>query len=156
MKKVFLAMSIALISMSAMAQQSKGDMAAGVKLLYGTEIENVGLGGRLQYMLTDNLRGEGSFDYFFEKNDLNMWNINANVHYLCPVAESTTIYPVFGLGLCNIYSDMVHNSVKLCLNLGAGIQQDVAKDLALDLEAKYQIINHHNQFVASIGCIYKF
>ena len=73
MKRVFLALTIALISMSAMAQQSKGDLGAGVKLLYGTEIKNIGIGARLQYMLTDNLRGEGSFDYFFEKDDLNMW-----------------------------------------------------------------------------------
>ena len=155
MKRLFLVLTVALMSMGAMAQ-SKGDLGAGINLLYGTEIKNFGVGGKVQYMLTDNLRGEGSFDYFFEKDDLNMWNANANVHYLCPIADNTKFYPIVGLGLANIYSDMVHNSVKLCLNLGAGIQQDVAKDLALTAEGKYQIINHHNQFVAAIGVIYKF
>ena len=155
MKKILFVFALALISMSSMAQ-SKGDMAAGVRLLYSTEVENVGAGVFLRYMLTDNLRGEGSFDYFFEKNDINMWNINANVHYLCPTSTSTRVFPLIGLGIANIYSDMVHNSVKLCMNLGAGFEADVAKDLSLVVEAKYQIISHHNQFVPSLGVAYKF
>ncbi len=155
MKKVFLAFALALISMGAMAQ-SKGDIAAGVKLLYGTEVKNIGAGARFQYMLTDNLRGEGSFDYFFEKHDVNMWNINANVHYLCPVGETTKVYPLLGVGIANAYTDMVHNSIHFCMNLGAGIQQDLATDLAIDFEAKYQFITHHSQFVAAIGVVYKF
>ena len=155
MKKILFVFALALISMSSMAQ-SKGDMAAGVRLLYSTEVKNVGVGGLFRYMFTDNLRGEGSFDYFFEKDDLNAWNANANVHYLCPISPSTRAYPVIGLGLANFYSDMVHNSLKLTMNLGAGFEADLAKDLSLVIEAKYQIINHHNQFVPSLGVAYKF
>lgn len=155
MKKVFLAFALVLISMSSMAQ-SRGDIAAGVRLLYGTEIKNVGVGALFQYMITDNLRGEGNFDYFFEKNDMKMWNINANVHYLCPISDSMRAYPVVGLGIASIYSDAFHTSTKLCVNLGGGFEANLAKDLALIIEAKYQIINNHSQFVPSVGVAYKF
>jgi len=155
MKKILLAFALVLISMSSMAQD-KGDMAAGVRLLYSTEVKNIGAGALFQYMFTDNLRGEANFDYVFEKNDINMWNINANVHYLCPTSTATKAYPLVGLGIANVYSDMVHNSVKLCLNLGAGFEVNVAKDLALIAEAKYQFISHHSQFVPSLGVAYKF
>ena len=138
MKKILFVFALALISMSSMAQ-SKGDMGAGVRLLYSTEVKNIGAGAFLRYMFTDNLRGEGSFDYFFEKDDINMWNINANVHYLCPTSTSTRAYPI-----------------KMCMNLGAGFEADIAKDLSLVVEAKYQIISHHNQFVPSLGVAYKF
>ena len=93
MKKILLAFALVLISMSSMAQD-KGDMAAGVRLLYSTEVKNIGAGALFQYMFTDNLRGEANFDYVFEKNDINMWNINANVHYLCPTSTATKAYPL--------------------------------------------------------------
>ena len=98
----------------------------------------------------------GLSEHFFEKNDMNMWNINANVHYLCPISDSMRAYPVVGLGIASIYSDAFHTSTKLCVNLGGGFEANLAKDLALIIEAKYQIINNHNQFVPSVGVAYKF
>ena len=96
MKRVFLAIAVALISMSAMAQ-SQGDKAIGFNVSYGTEIENIGVGVKGQYMFTENVRGEASFDYFFEKNDVNMWDINGNFHYLVPMGDKTKFYPLVGL-----------------------------------------------------------
>ena len=63
---------------------------------------------------------------------------------------------VVGLGIASLYSDAFHTSTKLCVNLGGGFEANLAKDLALIIEAKYQIINNHNQFVPSVGVAYKF
>ncbi|MCR5242608.1 MAG: porin family protein [Prevotella sp.] len=150
MKRVFLAMVIALISMSAMAQ-SQGDKALGFNVSYGTDIKNVGVGVKGQYMFTENVRAEASFDYFFEKDDTNMWDINANFHYLVPVADKVRFYPLVGLGIVSFYDSLTDATVKLCLNAGGGIQYKLADDLAIGAEAKYQIINRHNQLVVGIG-----
>ena len=41
--------------------------------------------------------------------------------------------------------------MKLCINVGAGIQHKIADDLAIGAECKYQIINHYNQLVVGVG-----
>jgi outer membrane protein X len=150
MKRLFLAMAIVLISMSAMAQR-QGDKAVGFNVSYGTEIENIGVGVKGQYMFSENVRGEASFDYFFEKNDINMWDVNANFHYLVPIADKAKFYPIVGLGLTSWYATATDATMKLCINLGGGLQYKIADDLAIGAEAKYQIINHHNQLVVGVG-----
>lgn len=70
MKKIFLAMALALTGMSASAQQ--GEKAAGVNLSYGTEHKAIGIGVKGQYGITDAIRAEASFDYFLKKEGLSM------------------------------------------------------------------------------------
>ncbi|NDV66398.1 outer membrane protein [Bacteroides sp. 224] len=96
MKKLFIIAIIFMIGSNAMAQ--KGEMAGGILLNYGTEIESLGIGAKFQYGITDAIRIEPSFDYYFGKNDFNMFDFNANVHYLFNVAPKINIYPLAGLG----------------------------------------------------------
>ena len=65
MKKLFLMLCVALVSVGAFAQ--KGEQRVGLNLNYGTEVANVGLGAKYQYGLTDAIRLEGGFDYFFKR-----------------------------------------------------------------------------------------
>lgn len=81
MKKFFLMLCVALLSVGAFAQV-KGDKSVGLNLSYGTEISNLGIGVKGQYNFTDAIRGEASFDYFLKKDGLKMWDININAHYL--------------------------------------------------------------------------
>ena len=48
---------------SAMAQ--KGEKAVGLQLNYGTQIESMGIGAKFQYGITNAIRLEPSFNYFF-------------------------------------------------------------------------------------------
>ena len=66
----------------------KGRQAIGFGLSYGTEIESAGLGIKYQYNITNPLRIEPSFNYFFENDNVSMLDLNVNFHYLCPVAQS--------------------------------------------------------------------
>ena len=86
MKKFIVLFSMMFFIMgNAFAQ--KGIQAAGVHLSYGTEIESFGIGLKYQYNITDNIRLEPSMNYFFENNGIDQFDINANAHYLFPMAR---------------------------------------------------------------------
>ena len=64
------------------AQVHQGQTAAGLNLVYGSEIESLGIGARFQYGILDQLRGEVGLNYFFEHNHMSWWDVNINAHYL--------------------------------------------------------------------------
>lgn len=96
MKKIFIFLGLMFVMLSSTYVQ-KGRQAIGFGLSYGTEIESAGLGIKYQYNITNPLRIEPSFNYFFENDNVSMLDLNVNFHYLCPVAQSVKLYPLFGL-----------------------------------------------------------
>ena len=178
MKKLFLTMCIALVSVVAFAQQ--GEKAVCVNLSYGTEISNLGIGVKGQYGLTDAIRLEAGFDYFLKKDYLSMWDINVNAHYLFPINEKFKVYPLVGLTYTSwsldgegVFDDVwegvydyddyydeeedgSNSSGKFGVNLGAGIQYDITDKWAVNFELKYQLISDFNQAVFGLGIAYKF
>ena len=162
MKKLLLLVCAAVMSLSASAQA--GDKALGAQLVFGSETNNIGLGVKGQYYFTDQLRGEASVDYFFKNKGVSMWDINANVHYLIDVADKFKVYPLAGLGYTNwSYKyefpglPVVEGSDgRLAVNLGGGAEYELTKDLSVNAELKYQIINNYNQLVLGVGVAYKF
>lgn len=182
MKKIFLAMALALTGISASAQQ--GEKAAGINLSYGTEHKALGIGVKGQYGITDAIRAEASFDYFLKKDGLSMWDINLNVHYLFSLTDKLKVYPLAGLTFTNWkfdntfgieidpeyakdlgpeyaqYLDEVESASasesKFGVNLGAGLQYDLTDKLSLNVEAKYQLISDFDQMMFGVGIAYKF
>ena len=162
MKKFLLLVCAAVISMSASAQE--GQKAVGFSLLYGSEIDNVGLGVKGQYNLTDNLRGEAAFDYYLKKDGWSMWDINANMHYLFNVGRKITVYPLAGLGFVNVsfeagdkdYVAVKSSKGRLGVNLGGGVDFALTKNISLNGELKYQFIDNFNQVVLGTGLNFKF
>ena len=162
MKKLLLLVCAAVMSLSASAQA--GDKALGAQLVFGSETNNIGLGGKGQYYFTDQLRGEASVDYFFKNKGVSMWDINANVHYLFDVADKFKVYPLAGLGYTNwSYKyefpglPVVEGSDgRLAVNLGGGAEYELTKDLSVNAELKYQIISNYNQLVLGVGVACKF
>ena len=94
MKKLFLVLCIALISVGAFAQ--KGEKAAGINLNFGTTASSVGLGAKFQYGITDAIRIEPSLTYYFGGSG--MFDLSANAHYLFNVAPKINVYPLAGIG----------------------------------------------------------
>ena len=150
------------MSLSASAQA--GDKALGAQFVFGSQTNNIGFGVKGQYYVTDHLRGEASFDYFFKNKGLTMWDINANVHYLFNVANKVKVYPLAGLGYTNwsykyeyAGAPVVEGSDgRLAVNLGGGAEYELTKNLNVNAEAKYQIISNYNQLVLGVGVAYKF
>lgn len=180
MKKLLMIVSfIALGIVTAFAQ--KGEKAIGINLGYGSEVSNVGLGAKFRYGITDAIRTEASFDYFFKKDGLSMWDINLNAHYLFHLSDKLNVYPLAGLtytnwkmagydidlgnfeGFGNDWGDYVEDSTdessksgKFGVNLGAGIEYGLTSNLSIGFEVKYQLIADFNQAVLGIGVAYKF
>lgn len=151
------------MSLSASAQA--GDKAVGAQLVFGSETNSIGFGVKGQYYLTDQIRGEGSFDYFLKNKGISMWDINANVHYLFDVANKVKVYPLAGLGYTNWsykYEYPGHSVIegsdgRLAINLGGGAEYELTKDLSVNAELKYQIVsNNYSQLVLGVGVAYKF
>ena len=163
MKKLLLLVCAAVMSLSASAQA--GDKAVGAQLVFGSETNSIGVGVKGQYYFTDQLRGEGSFDYFLKNKGISMWDINANVHYLFDVANKVKVYPLAGLGYTNWsykYEYPGHSVIegsdgRLAINLGGGAEYELTKDLSVNAELKYQIVsNNYSQLVLGVGVAYKF
>ena len=158
------------MSLSASAQA--GDKALGAQLVFGSETNSFGLGVKGQYYFTDQIRGEGSFDYFFKNKGVSMWDINANVHYLFDVANKVKVYPLAGLGYTNwsYTNDVIvieengnkrttefkGSNGRLAVNLGGGAEYALTDNVSVNAEAKWQIVNNYNQLVLGVGVAYKF
>lgn len=95
MKKIFLSLCIALVSVCSYAQQ--GTTAAGIYGAFGTENSNFGLGAKVQYGITDALRAEAQFEYFFKKDYMTNMNVGVNLHYLIPISDKFRVYPLAGI-----------------------------------------------------------
>ena len=150
------------MSLSASAQA--GDKAVGAQLVFGSETNSIGFGVKGQYYFTDQIRGEGSFDYFLKNKGISMWDINANVHYLFDVADKFKVYPLAGLGYTNWSYKLEYDNVtlakgtdgRLAVNLGGGAEYALTDNVSVNAEAKWQIVNNYNQLVLGVGVAYKF
>jgi outer membrane protein X len=141
--------------------QEKGDMAAGGNLVLGLgdSCTNYGIGAKFQYNATNPLRLEGSFTYFLKKDNLTMWDLSANAHWLFPVADKVTVYPLAGLGILNYgssYGGYSASSSDIAFNLGGGIDYKLTDKLALNAELKYKISDTWDRLLLSAGLAYKF
>lgn len=162
MKKI-LVFLVCLCACVATSYAQKGESALGINLNYGNDT-NVGLGVKYRYNLSDHIRIEPAFNYYFKHDYASMWDLNANFHYLCPVAENITVYPLAGLGYANATAHLKDlgegwenvSDGKITVNLGAGADFQVSSSVKLNLELKYQIVDSYNQLVLSAGVIFAF
>ena len=152
MKKLIVLFSMMFFIMgSAFAQ--KGIQAAGVHLSYGTEIESFGIGVKYQYNITNNIRLEPSLNLL-----KNQFDINANAHYLFPMANNVRLYPLVGLTFVNYggYEGINGTVTRLGINAGGGAEMDITDKLMLNFELKYQFVSDFDQAIFNIGVAYMF
>lgn len=163
-KKAMFILVAALFACSVNAQE-KGDMAAGLNLSYGTKsgFSNFGIGAKFQYNLTDAFRIEPSATYFLKKDNVNMWDINANVHYLFHIGDSFVVYPLAGLTFVGWKVSAEWEGIgasvsetKFGANLGAGAQYWLTSSFGLNFEVKYQIVSDIDRPIFSLGAVIKF
>ena len=129
-----------------------------------TEIESIGLGLKYQYNITDQIRIEPSMNYFFKNDGLSMFDINANIHYLFPIASNISLYPLAGFTYTNWHLDLGKagdydvsgSDGKFGVNLGAGMEFDLDKNWSLNFDIKYQLISDLDQAVFNLGVAYNF
>jgi len=168
MKNIFKKVAIAAIALTvsvAAHAQSKGDMAVGGNLVLGTgnSYSNIGIGAKFQYNVTDPIRLEGSFTYFLKKDYVTQWDFSVNGHYLFPVTDLITVYPLAGLGLYGTkwsidwgLGNTSHSTSDICVNLGGGADYKLSDKLVLNAELKYKIVNNWSRLMLSAGVAFRF
>ena len=155
--KKFLALLLIAAMGCGYAAAQKGVMGVGGNLLYGTEINMLGLGGKFQYGITNDIRAEASFNYYFPNNGFHMWDLNANAHYLFNIAPKFRAYPLAGLTVVSkSYSNDDKSVTHFGLNLGGGCEYDIRPNVALNAEFEYSIGGSIDQAVFLVGAVYKF
>lgn len=176
MKKFLILLCVALVSLGASAQ--KGEQNVGAHLLYGTDIGNIGVGAKYQYNVTDNIRLEGVGDYYLKTDGVTMFDLNVNGHYLFPINDKVTLYPLVGLNFTHWkqdeggvdyddndyekYSDdgdsddsWSLSDSSIGLNLGGGVQYTLTDKVRIGAELKYQTISGFNTIVIGVGVTFK-
>lgn len=172
MKKIIAILCAAILGMgAASAQVDKGDFAVGANFIYGSGIKNFGVGARIQYTPIDHVRGEFGMNYFFQKDYVNMWDMNLNAEYLVNLYQQRLyIYPIVGLSYARSTFDAdkflkdhgiegdkdKFNDNAFGLNLGAGVEYKLTEHVGVTLEYRHSIMKDLDQGVFGIGANYKF
>lgn len=165
MKKFFALICMMLLCMSvahAQTQFEKGQTAVGINLVYGTEIESLGLGARFQYGIIDQLRAEVGFNGFFEHNHTSWWDVNLNAHYLLGLWNNQLFfYPLAGLNYTmtkvKYPGEGSDEENHIGLNLGAGLEYELNDHFGTNLEFRHTIVRKGlDQAIIGIGLNYKF
>ena len=174
MKKIITLICVAIMGIGcASAQADKGNFAVGANVVYGSWIKNAGVGLRFQYTPINNVRAELGMNYFFQKDYVNMWDLNLNAEYLIGLFEHKLyLYPIVGLSYAQANADNkklnkdfehlleeeieIESDKAFGLNLGAGIEYRLTERVGVTLEYRHSIMKDIDQGVVGIGANYKF
>lgn len=169
--KRFLFLIAAVLCVTAASAQDKGDMAVGAQVVYGTGdgFSNIGVGAKFQWNIINKLRLEPSFNYYFKKDLVSMWDINANVHYQFPLGKVVSLYPLAGLSVMGVKVSVPEvdlgeygsyggsaSDTEFGFNIGAGADFSLSQKIVLNVEAKYKIGGNWSRFIIGAGVAYKF
>jgi hypothetical protein len=159
MKRAFiLGFFFLLLFVPKMQAQFEGTFGVGFHAGYGAEINSLGGGLHAHYYYTNNIRFAPSFTCFYERKDKSMWMADADTHYVFPVSLAASLYPITGIH----YSQWKYNAStrastdnwtkhRLGINLGLGVQHDIAYKVRTNFELKYQFMPDYSQVVFTAG-----
>lgn len=153
-----------LVSIGAFAQ--KGEKNVGAHVLYGTDAKNIGLGVKYQQNITDIIRLEAVGDYYLKTDGFTMFDVNVNGHYLFPLSDKVTAYPLVGINYTHWKQDweVEYDGIEMDfggfkdssigLNIGGGIQYKLTDKIRIGAELKYQTISGASTAVIGAGITY--
>jgi len=149
------------------AQDSK---RIGGQLIYGTNINTIGIGAIAEFPIADRMVISPSFSFYFPKNSgsvkTNAFELNGNLNYTFIDENDIVFYGIGGLNFTN-YSvkfdltgipggaDYSASSGNIGLNLGAGANFDIGKNFLPFGEIKY-IIGNFDRLVLAAGIKFDF
>lgn len=169
MKKILTIIAIAAVAIMAAGNDAKaqvqGEMGAGLNFEIGTgeDYTNYGIGLKYQWTFLDNLRLEPSFTYFFKKDMISSWDVTANIHYMFDVVPMLQAYPIFGVGMTNLYRDYEvlgleesDTDTRFAFNFGGGMELMFTPSIGMSVEYKFRIIDNWSRSHIALGMVYKF
>lgn len=111
-------------------------ITVGAGLVYGSEIESLGIKADAYYSLNPMLRVGGGLTYFFPEDivgggEINWFALNLNGHYFLYSQEKLSVYGLTGLNILfqntNFDSEQVEDisDSEIGLNLGGGLEYNL-------------------------------
>jgi len=150
-------------------------MAFGVHISHYMEdgFSLTGIGVRFRYTVIEQLRVEGVANYFFPKEMANiggvsanasMLDFNVNAHYLFPVAERLTLYPLVGFGFLSMRFDASAGNLNVnttsnhfIVNIGGGADIKIADNISINVEPRLlRTFDDLGGFTISAGVVFSF
>jgi len=163
MKKFVLLIMMSVVVLGISAQNERGRSSVGFNLGYGFDTENAIIGLDYRYSLTNAIRINPGVSHYIKKDGLSAWAIDLNFHYLVPLSERFSFYPIVGADLSfwdqkfiKEPRDASDTSTRFGANVGLGLEYYLANNLTIGLEAKYLIISKVDQAVISARIGYSF
>lgn len=154
-----------MLTMALGANAQRGRAAVGFDLGVApcieshSDVTNFEIDGKVQYWLTNDFRLEAKLSYGFKDDGISMLGIAANVHYMIPVLPRFQMYPLVGIGYARPKAHWDGGSEsfnRFLFNIGVGGELSITRNLAANIEFKYQYVKDFQRFPISVGLAYKF
>lgn len=129
-----------------------GDFKLGGGLLFGSEVESVGLQVNGVYRFNEQWAGEADLGFYFPGDDTGLdsfWEINGNAQYLFAVEQDYHFYGLGGLNVSTAENVLGNTNSELGINIGAGGEYKL-QNFSLYGELKY-VIGDFDQIVLGAG-----
>ncbi|MCW9708250.1 hypothetical protein [Fodinibius salsisoli] len=136
--------------------QASSDFKVGGGIIYGSEVEAIGIQAGAKYGFTEEISGAADFAIFFPEN-YDWWELNANGHYHFLQEDNISVYGLAGLNYATMsfsadlgeFGTASASNSEIGLNLGGGAEFGL--DFAnLYTELKY-ILGNADQLALSAG-----
>lgn len=143
MKKVILAVLLAVFSLGLHAQSGKGEKSAILQAGYQSDPGRLMLGVQGRYGIANNIRLAPDVMFLFPKHKTVGLDVNVNAHYVFPLEGNLSIYPLAGLAMMNgrytgdLPDGVGKGSTNWGFNLGGGFEYQLSGSSFLNLEMKY-------------------
>ncbi|MDR2498812.1 MAG: porin family protein, partial [Tannerellaceae bacterium] len=131
---------LVLATETASAQLSKTAIGGNLAISFDRDNFYFGIAPKGQYYFTDNFRGEAVVTFFLPKNSIMFLDLGINLHYLFPIADNASLYPILG---ASFYAMSEEKRSDLSLwptgALGGGIELAFLENWVVSGELKYKI-----------------
>jgi len=167
MKNNLKSISILLVFLFSLTTSS-AQIKLGAGLAFGTDIANIGITAKGHYDFTEEWDGAASFTFFLAGEDtpgvdLNVWEFNADAHYIVSSNDKFTFYPLAGLSIAGVTIDFntgipgfdngSRTNTEVGINLGAGIELGLTESISGVAEIKY-VAGGFDQLVLNAGVLF--
>ena len=141
----------------------------GAQLLYGTEVNSLGIGAIAELPVADRMVISPSFSFYFPNEEgfvkTSAFEINGNLNYIFVEQDNLTFYGLGGLNYTNVkvkvdmsqvgMSNVSSSAGEIGLNLGAGANFNIGRNFVPFGEVKY-ILGGFDQLVLAAGLKFDF
>lgn len=164
MKKLFLLFMFFLCASLTHTFAQDTNNRLGAQLIYGTDINTIGLGAIAEFPIAEKMVISPSFSFYFPKDNgfakTNAFELNGNLNYELLNDSKILVYALGGLNYTNYKvkvdltsiggGDVASSDGRIGLNLGLGANFDIGKNFLPFGEIKY-IVSNFDRLVIAAG-----